>query len=146
MYRMSLREPTGLIAVVVERPCCPRTMDVYELDLLNLAEEARARTGRLRVLVDSTAVELLPQATLTRLQDLERKLIQDANDRVAIVVSSGLCRIQLSRISPYRQIERFMSPAAAMAWLTAGDLPATAVQCRPADDADPMLLPNAGHC
>lgn len=120
-YQIEINQQAGRVEVVVHRVCNPREIAEYEGRLLRAAAQARADFGRLRLIIDSRQVGPLPKASVERLMELEEKLVTRDDDRIAVLVESSLAKVQLARFSKHKQINRFVSPAAADTWLSAHD-------------------------
>ena len=87
------------------------------------AEQARRRWGRVRMLVDARDSMVQANEVTRELTGLNESVCESPGDRIALVVSGGLVKLQADRVAengthgPVGERRTFVDPEAAAAWL-----------------------------
>lgn len=94
-------------------------IDAHFAELELALDASRQSLGAATVLVDLRDAPVQTAAVTERLGWWTGRLYQ-AQDRVAIILASSLLKSQMRRIPMAAKRELFLSPMAALTWLTAG--------------------------
>jgi hypothetical protein len=81
-------------------------------------DATRARYGRVKVLIDAATGITQPPESIAHIQRMDTQIYRPA-DRIAIVVSSSLMKMQSKRVEMCATKEAFISRHAATTWLQA---------------------------
>ncbi|MCW3835786.1 hypothetical protein ACFQ1E_05350 [Sphingomonas canadensis] len=132
-YAIAPDTGTGLVHVKVNALLSRETFDAYAADLRAAARDARARSGYVRMLIDSTSGSILPIGIAQAAAALKDELVGKPGDRVAVIVVSMLQRLQMQHMALGENTMAFLSEAEARAWLAGAAAP-DAQDTGPAED------------
>lgn len=94
-------------------------VDQHFFELATLVRSVRQAGGQIRVIVDLRGTPAQSPETIERIGVGAR--IYGEGDRIAIIVDSSLAKMQMRRVVRSAQHEIFISPKAAMTWLSTTD-------------------------
>ena len=118
MFEFVYEEATGILCVRVLGLWTMAEVERYGHEAAGQFAAARSRSGMLRLLVDCSAGYVCPRDLVEPLARVGMKYHQDG-DRVAVVMSSSLVKLQVRRMMEDGPRDMFGSHAEAQAWLTA---------------------------
>ncbi|MEI9851797.1 MAG: hypothetical protein WDN24_14285 [Sphingomonas sp.] len=119
MYDIAFDGSSGIISVRANAVLNAEEFARYARELRHHVLRARWRQGQVRILVDATAGGVLPGDVAQGIAELQRELLTGAHDRIAVIVSTSLQKLQVRRISLPGKGETFLSESAARTWLSA---------------------------
>jgi len=124
MFEFRFDESSGILRVVVLGTWAQAEIERYGCEAGKQFAAARRRFGALRLLIDCSAGYVCPRDLVESLAEsgLQHRL---DGDRVAMVVSSGIIRLQIKRMMGMVPPDMFDSDSAARAWLLSRDGEAT---------------------
>ena len=108
----------GILRVVGIGSWTPAQADDHFRELRRAAERLRENGGSLLVLVDLSTANVQSDATAARIRS-HTDALYAPGDRIAVIVGSCLAKMQMRRTVDLSCHEIFISPNAAMTWLTA---------------------------
>ena len=109
---------SGLIRVIGRGQWSSEKVQRHFVDLGQLIAERRRAEAPVLVLVDVRDSLVQQAETVERIARAMTSVYQES-DRVAVVVSSSLLKMQLKRLGNIAKVEFFVSMNAARTWLTA---------------------------
>jgi hypothetical protein len=111
-----------IVRVIPEGIWTDEIMTRHFDELRSLFARSRAENGRVRVLSDMRGAGVQQQGITRRINDFADQY-HEAHDRLAVIVSSSIVKLQIRRIVTKCPTEAFLSPSAAETWLLAYDIP-----------------------
>lgn len=117
MYQFSFDDGAKILQVVVSGFLTDDEASAYFADQELYSAEARKRYGKLALLVDRTACAVLSQGISEEVRHRREAAIQSPDDRIALVASSSLVKMQILRTRQSDQIHVFDSTEEARKWL-----------------------------
>jgi hypothetical protein len=117
-FTIDVGDPSGIIVVTGKGVWSPDCMDEHFAALAYWVEDRRARSQAVKVLVDLRGSGAQSAETMERIGIGAMTLYQDG-DRVALLVTNSLAKLQMRRVIRTNQHQFFVSPSAARQWLDA---------------------------
>lgn len=118
-FEVFLERESAIVVVRVSGVLTKADFDDYASALRRESGMARRRAGRLMILVDATYGGLLPAETAGAVDALQNELASEPLDRIAILVTSSLQKLQVRRLDAGGKTLPFLSENAARTWLSA---------------------------
>ena len=118
MYRFS-EEDRNVIKVTTVGFWDIATARAYLAEMKRRVAEMRQRRGYALVLVDGRESTVQSKEVMDEFTDLESMLIAREGDRAAYVVADSLAKMQGQRLATSDRLKVFLSPTAALTWVTA---------------------------
>lgn len=119
MYEFTFDDQEKILQVSVAGFLSNAEASAYFTDQESHSAEARRKYGRLALLVDRTRCAVLPQDISEEVRHRREAAIQTPADRIALVTSSSLVKMQILRTRQSEQIQVFDRVADAREWLLA---------------------------
>lgn len=116
MFSFSFDDAVGILRVEVDGSWTMPEVARYGREAGPQFREARHRAGSLRLLVDLRRTQILNQEVIRPLGEAGMQFAR-ADDRVALLVSSSLLKLQMKRMVGDAPANIFMVEDAAVAWL-----------------------------
>ena len=117
MYDFSFDEEGKILRVSLSGFLSEAEASTYFADQELYSAEARGRYGRLALLVDRTRCAVLSQGISEEVRHRREAAIKSPADRIALVTSSSLVKMQILRTRESEQIQVFDTVAEAREWL-----------------------------
>jgi len=118
MFNFAFEQPTGILRVDVAGSWTLPEVERYGLEAGLQFAKARPQAGLLRLLVNLSRTEVLSQAVIDPLAKAGMQFSRP-DDRVALVVSSMLMKLQMKRMISDAPTPIFVSDEEAASWLLA---------------------------
>lgn len=118
MFNVSHDDESGLITCMCQGFLTVADVYHYQIELKNAVPRSRARFGYVRILVLSLD-SCIQSTEVMEAVGKARCPMSDPRDRMAVVVSSSLAKMQAARVIASDQERTFLSKSEAMAWLMA---------------------------
>lgn len=120
MFTFEFEPASGILCVRVAGMWTMPEVERYGREVGARFAAARAQAGALRLLIELSRTEILSQNLLAPLAEAGMRYSQP-DDRVAMVVTSSLMKLQMKRMVGDTPVSIFVSEGAARTWLTAHD-------------------------
>lgn len=116
MFQFAYDDSTGIVRISVLGSWTLTEIARYAAEATDQFAKGRRRTGSLRLLIDCSLGHVCPQALVEPLARAGMRHAR-ADDRIAVVVSSSLMKLQIKRMLGDAPSTMFVSDAAARRWL-----------------------------
>lgn len=118
MFDFTFEDETGILRVTIFGAWTASEVHRFGHDAEGRFAGARAKVGHLRMLIDCSRGFVCPQELVEPLADAGLQYARH-DDRVALVVTSSLMKIQIKRMMGNAPSNMFISDNAARMWLLA---------------------------
>jgi hypothetical protein len=121
-FAQTYDEQVGIVRIVGRGFWTEAMIDSHFGELGRLVERVRGRGDDILALVDLGGAPVQRPGVAARITAHTRRIYRP-EDRIAIVVGSSLVKMQIKRAVEGLNLEAFLSPDAALTWLTAHRMP-----------------------
>ena len=119
MFVIDHESADNLLTMTLSGFWTPSQAERFALDATQWLARLRTGGGKILTLCDASANQVPSVDVIARLNDVNAQLVQNAGDRMALIVGGSLAAMQARRMLLSDQSRLFVTVAEARAWLLA---------------------------